>query len=204
MFKDRTFDPKAAHRRRVARAVLQPLLSITAFVLLYYFLPLDRAFDAGTILLLAAGMAAFVGILAGQIVGIMRAEHPRLRAVAAIATSIPLFLMLFATAYFLLGRAETGAFTETLSRTDSLYFTVTVFSTVGFGDIAPKVAEARVLVMFQMIGDLVVIGVLGRVIITAVSRGLQRRELEAPAGEVPAQPKSSNAGDVGPAPSQAR
>jgi hypothetical protein len=172
-------------------------MSITLLVLLYYNLPLDRAFDAGTILLLILGLLAFAAILMYQILQIVRSDHPRLRAIAALATSVPLFLLLFATAYYLMARAATDAFTETLSRTDALYFSVTVFSTVGFGDIAPRLGEARVLVMFQMIGDLVIIGVLGRVIIGAVTRGLQRKESESGQSGVPAQPMSSEAGDVG-------
>src|SRR4030095_7505227 len=50
-------------------------------------------------------------------------------------------------------------FTEPLNRTDALYFTITVFSTVGFGDIAPLATAARVTTMVQMLGDLVVVGV---------------------------------------------
>ena len=36
--------------------------------------------------------------------------------------------------------------------------TVTVFSTVGFGDISPKSEAARVVLMGQMLGDLAVLG----------------------------------------------
>jgi voltage-gated potassium channel len=47
---------------------------------------------------------------------------------------------------------------ETLTRTDSVYFTVTIFATVGFGDISASSEAARVLVTFQMILDLIVLG----------------------------------------------
>jgi hypothetical protein len=166
-------------------------------LVLYYSLPLDRAFNASTIALLVLGLSAFAGLITAQVFQIVRSTHPRLRAMTALATSIPLFLVLFASAYYVLAHADSGAFNESLSRTDSLYFTVTVFTTVGFGDIVPKLAEARVLVTLQMIGDLIVIGVIGRVVIGAVGQGLQRRASETAAPVVPAQQTSSDAGDVG-------
>jgi uncharacterized membrane protein YtjA (UPF0391 family) len=57
---------------------------------------------------------------------------------------------------------------HTLTRTDSLYFTVTVFATVGFGDIVGTSQAARVLVMVQMILNLVFIGVVVRLFLGAV------------------------------------
>ena len=42
-----------------------------------------------------------------------------------------------------------GNFSEPLTRTDALYFTVTVFSTVGFGDITAKTEAARLVVTGQ-------------------------------------------------------
>jgi hypothetical protein len=88
---------------------------------------------------------------------------------------VPLFLLLFASTYFLMERASAAAFTQPLTRTDALYFTVTIFSTVGFGDIAPKSEAARVVLIVQMIGDLAVLGAGIRVLLGAVQRGRQQR-----------------------------
>jgi voltage-gated potassium channel len=52
---------------------------------------------------------------------------------------------------------------------------VTVFSTVGFGDIAPRSEPARVVLIVQMLGDLAVLGAGVRVLLGAVRRGRQRR-----------------------------
>ena len=70
-------------------------------------------------------------------------------------------------------------FSEHLSRTDALYFTVTVFSTVGFGDITAKTEAARLVVTGQMIADLVTIGLAVKVIVGAVKQGRQQQ----PAGD---------------------
>ena len=71
---------------------------------------------------------------------------------------IPLYLLLFASTYFLMERASAANFTQPLSRTDALYFSVTVFSTVGFGDIAAKSEAARVVLIVQMLADLALLG----------------------------------------------
>jgi hypothetical protein len=72
-------------------------------------------------------------------------------------------------------RASAANFTQPLTRTDALYFSVTVFTTVGFGDIAAKSETARVALIIQMLADLVLLGAGVRVLLGAVRRGQQRR-----------------------------
>jgi voltage-gated potassium channel Kch len=60
-----------------------------------------------------------------------------------------------------------------LTRTDSIYFTVTVFSTVGFGDISPASQVARLVVTAQMIFNLIVLGLGVRLIVGAVQQARQ-------------------------------
>ena len=60
-------------------------------------------------------------------------------------------------------------------RDDSLYFTVTVFSTVGFGDITATSQATRVLAILHMLADLVLVGLIVRVLLRAVQVG-QRRQ----------------------------
>jgi hypothetical protein len=62
-----------------------------------------------------------------------------------------------------------------MTRTNALYFTVTVFATVGFGDITAKTEAARLVVTGQMLIDLIILGLGARVIVGAVTRGRQRR-----------------------------
>ena len=88
---------------------------------------------------------------------------------------IPRYLLLFASTYFLMERASAANFTQPLTRTDALYFSVTVFTTVGFGDIAAKSETARVVLIVQMLADLAVLGAGARVLLGAVNRGRQRR-----------------------------
>lgn len=89
--------------------------------------------------------------------------------------AVPLLLVVFAGACILMERAHPGSFSESLNHTDALYFTVTVFATVGFGDITPVTGAARVLTTVQMLVDLAAVGVIAKVIFGAVQTGLRRK-----------------------------
>jgi voltage-gated potassium channel len=168
--------PAARRRRLVFRGVLRSVLSSTVLVVLYYELPLDRPMDADTAVRILIGLLAFTAIMAWQIRAITGSPYPGVKAVEALALIVPLYLLLFASTYYLMQRASAANFSQLLTRTDALYFTVTVFSTVGFGDITPKSEAARVVLIVQMLGDLALLGAGARVLLGAVQRGLQRRQ----------------------------
>ncbi|WP_078909442.1 ion channel [Streptomyces virginiae] len=92
----------------------------------------------------------------------------------------PLFVLLYATACFLPENSTPGSFSEPLSRTDGLYFAMTVFSTVGFGDITARSEPARLLTTGQITLNL--LGVGARLLANAVERGRQRRDQPAGPG----------------------
>ena len=164
---------------RVFVTLLEALGSTAALVAVYYLLPLDRSSIGVVIGILAIGLLALVGLVVFQVRAIMRAAYPALRAVGALTTSVPLFLLLFAGTYFVMGTISAGTFSQPLTRTDALYFTVTVFSTVGFGDITAVTEGARVLVTGQMIAGIVILGLGVRIIVDAVKRGQQGRPMQA-------------------------
>ena len=76
------------------------------------------------------------------------------------------------------------AFSEPLNRTAALYFAVTLFSTVGLGDIAPVSQAARAVVTIQMVADLIVIAVVVRLIFGAArgSAGARARTVSSEPG----------------------
>jgi voltage-gated potassium channel len=151
-------------------------------VTVYYLAPLTGVIDSDAILRLGVGLLIYLGVLVWQIRAIVSSAHPALRATEAVATALPLLLALFASAYLLMANNQASAFSEPLNRTGSLYFTMTVFSTVGFGDIVPKTDAARIATMLQMLVDLAVIGIVGRLLIRAVQVGQQRRSTGRSAG----------------------
>ena len=170
-------------RRLLAAALLRALLTAIVLVALYYLLPVDDEWRLSTALRMVAGIAVFVGVLIWQIRKVLTSRYPGIRAIEALAMTLPLFLLLFATVYFLMSVHGPGTFSqEHLSRTDALYFTVTIFATVGFGDISPASQGARLVVMSQMLLDLVILGVGINAFVSAARAGRKRQAATEEAG----------------------
>jgi hypothetical protein len=150
-------------------SVLRTML-VTALVLLAYAVaPWDRLED-GSAVRFFLGWLVLLGVaLWWELRSVARSPHPWLRAAQAVVLVLLLLVVPFATAYAYASAEDPGNFTQPLTRIDAMYFTVTVFATVGFGDIAPVTEGARVLVTVQMVIDLVLIGVIIKVL-TGVAR----------------------------------
>jgi len=166
--------------RQIGWAVLRPLVATAAVLAVYYWLPLDRYSPGVAITVLVIGLVLLIALIAWQVRRIIADPYPRLRAVEALATTGSLFLILFASSYFVMARLAPHSFGTPLTRTDALYFTVTVFSTVGFGDITAKTETARLVVTGQMIVDLFFVGFGLRIVVGAIGRGLQQRQPQDP------------------------
>ena len=159
---------------KIVKSLLRALGSTIVLVAVYYLLPLDHSARWAAVSMLIVGLVVLVGLITFQVRTIIASPFPALRALEALATSIPLFLLLFASTYVVLGAISASNFTQTMTHTNALYFTVTVFATVGFGDITPKTEAARLIVTGQMVTDLIILGLGARVILGAVQRGRQR------------------------------
>lgn len=160
-------------RRRVMIVVglLRAGATSALLVLLYYVVPLDRESVSHLTLVLTIGLAAFAATAYWEVRAIVRSRYPGIRAIQALAMLVPFFLLLFASTYFMLSFQMPTTFNESLGRTDSLYFTVTTFATVGFGDIVPRTDAVRLLVTVQILLDLVILGLGIRVILGAIKKG---------------------------------
>jgi len=140
-------DLTPARRRRLeavllARSVIVGVLLVAA----YYLLPLDKPEDFG-VALLVGGLILVAAVVAWQVRAIQNSPFPRLRGFQTLISGIPLLLVVFAAVYYLTGQAQADSFTQPMDKIDAMYFTVTVFSTVGFGDITAKTDLARTLVL---------------------------------------------------------
>jgi voltage-gated potassium channel len=165
--------PSARRRRRTLLGVLRSLATTVVLVVLYYVLPLDHVTNVPVTL--AVGLVVLAVATALQLQMIARSAFPAVRAIEALATTVPLFLLLFASVYVVMAEASPENFSaHTLTRTDALYFTVTVFSTVGFGDITAASQSARLVVTVQMLLDLAALGLVVRAFVSAVQLARQQ------------------------------
>ena len=118
---------------------------------IYYLLPLDHSATWAAVTMLVIGLVVLIGLVAFQVRSISTSPFPGVRALEGLATSVPLFLLLFAAAYLVMASISASNFSQPMTHTDALYFTVTVFTTVGFSDITAKTEAARLVVTGQMI-----------------------------------------------------
>ena len=164
--------------RKVVLTLLRVLGANVAILATYYLLPLDRP-RLGERLRCSA--SAFPGLSYSSSFRCAESSGPSIRCSErspALATSAPLFLLLFAGTYYVLGGLSASNFSESMTRTDALYFTVTVFATVGFGDITATSQGARALVTGQMVAGIVIVGIGARIIVDAIKYGRQQQPVQ--------------------------
>jgi voltage-gated potassium channel len=175
-------------RRVFVAAMLRAAAAGAVVLLAYFLLPLDHLADVSVFVLLPVALLGFGGVIALEVRAILRATYPALRAIEALVRDVALFLVLFASTYFVMGSAHPEWFNEKLSRLDAMYFAVTVFATVGFGDITGTSPQARAAVTIQMAADLVVVGFGLRIITGAIQERRRRSGTAAPAFGGPGNP----------------
>jgi hypothetical protein len=167
--------PPEAGRRRAVRSLLRSLCVSTGLVVGYFVLPLTNLRGRAAVTL-GVGLAIIVVLLVWEVRQIMWSPVPQLRAIQALGLIASLFFVAFSTTYFLMSSEQSDMFSEPLSRLDAAYFVVTVFATVGFGDIVARTETARAVVLVQMIADLVILGVVVRLLLRAVQVARARQE----------------------------
>ncbi|MFC9439055.1 potassium channel family protein [Nocardia sp. NPDC057030] len=173
--------------RNARRGVLLAVAAVIAVWISYFLLPFTRIGDIRTLLLLVAGAVAIGAIFLWQIRGVLRAEYPVARALEAAVAIFGCYIIGCGTVYYLLSVGDPAGFSEPLTKLDALYFSVTVFATVGFGDIVAMSQTARAVVLAQMIGNLILIGLALRLLTASV----QWRRAQLRAGR-PSRPTESD------------
>lgn len=181
----------AGFARAAVWTAVRLTITVTVLLLAYLLLPTKGQTGSSDVPWVILSLVVYAAVATWQIPAIMRSRWPLLRAIEALAIIIALFLLLFARLYLSNSLGDPGAFSLPLNHVRALYFTITVFATVGFGDITPQTDGLRILVSVQMLLNLVVLGLLLRLITGAVQRSRARRTREqgsdgAPSGPEPA------------------
>ncbi len=165
---------RAAHARRLRRRVevFVQIGGLATLVLLVYFLvPLDGEYAE-----VIAGAVVIVAILALLPWAVRRARHvltseqPVLVAAQSLAIGLTLLIVSFSSIYFVLGSEHEGQIDGIRTKIDALYFTITILSTVGFGDVTATGQGARALVAVHMILNLVFLAVAIRLLSSALEQ----------------------------------
>jgi voltage-gated potassium channel len=154
-------------RHHYAIAGLRALGEAALLVFVYFVIPIDHHERSFVFLRITVGLSLFIAVLTYEVRAIVKSPRPMLRAGVAMALVLPLFVLVFAWTYLTMSLSTPLAFSQRLTRVSALYFTVTVFSTVGFGDIVARTDAARLAVTAQMILDLAVVAVVVRLILGA-------------------------------------
>lgn len=152
--------PRSIARELTAFAVRTSLM-IVLLTACYFVLPSDGLMaDHESGLRTGGSILALLGfalVLRQQI----RAFRHRLSIwgrAEALLTVLYLLILVFAITYDRMAMANSDQFVGIATRSDALYFTVTVVSTVGFGDIHAAGAAARSVVTVQMLINVFYVG----------------------------------------------
>lgn len=136
-------------------------LMIVLLTACYYVLPDDGPFEDLQAGLRAVwsllALAGFALVLRIQVRSIRRRPSVWGRA-EALLTVLYLLILVFAITYDRMAGHNGDQFAGISNRTDALYFTVTVISTVGFGDIHAVSTVARGIVTVQMLVNVFFVG----------------------------------------------
>jgi hypothetical protein len=147
----------------VISTLARTIITVGLLSLVYALVPLDPTANFDTAIRLVV-VLLILGIgFAWQVHAIRSASYPDLCASEAVITGISAFVILFAFLYLSMDTSSPSNFSQPLNRVSAIYFTVTVLSTVGFGDITATSDAARLVVTLQMLLDLALIAIVVRV-----------------------------------------
>lgn len=160
-------------------SVMRLMLLILVILVLINLLPEEkdiRALGIGLSLLVLGSLYGWFVFTAVK--RVRRSRFPVIRAAEGMASTVFVFLAVFATIYTFIDSDSNLSFSEDLTPFTALYFAMTVLATVGFGDITPISTVARSFAMVQMALDIVLIGVTVKVFSGAVNKKRQVKNPE--------------------------
>ena len=150
-----------------SRRMIGGSVAVVGFVVLllaaYFTLPageFDVVNTSVAILLVLAAVGLLVGAYLWRLQDVESAVMPMMRALATLVVFLVTLVVVFAYMYLSLETRSPGQLPGLETHLDSLYFTVTMLTTVGYGDIAPTGQAARAMATSQMVFNVVFIGYL--------------------------------------------
>ena len=165
---------KRAGTYEIVRVTITVIVLVAGLLAIFGSIPpqtLARESPVQAVSTLGIDIVVLVSLIVVVIVWQQRRIVRTHRALGALIEAIALIFVLFigvmARLYHVLSVNFPDAFNRPLDFFDSMYFSMTIFSTVGFGDIYPQSHVAQSLVILQMVLDLVLLGVVVRILVEA-------------------------------------
>jgi hypothetical protein len=154
------------------------LASTTLFLVLlttaYYVVPLrfdwTDSWTLGRLLVSLLALALLGVLFRYEIARSNRVLPLPLRRIQWLLTALYTLVLLFALVYAATAAWSPSQFDGIQNRTDALYFSVTVVSTVGFGDIHATGTVGRLLTTLHMVFNLIYLGTALRLLTSDVAR----------------------------------
>ena len=165
----------AGSPRSTLRKAMLTVLTVVVPIVSFFVLPLDREFGELIAALLVIGAAAsLIPISIRQAQRVLTSPDPLFDAMRCIVSALVFLVVAFSSAYFVLAANYEDQISGLHTKLDAIYFTITILSTVGFGDISATGQTARAIVSGQMVINFAVLAVSLRVITWALKeRGPQ-------------------------------
>jgi len=170
---------KSELRREIFRSTIFIVAFFVVSLAIFFTLPYDGlSNNRQAVLRLVLGLSLLLIVIVVLIRRILSAPLPQLKTLEALVVLLVQFICLFAGTYLLISHLDAGAFTEPLTHSSALYFTIVTFGTVGFGDITPHSDLARLLVSAQIIIDFVFIAAIIRALVAVAQASLQKSDFK--------------------------
>jgi hypothetical protein len=150
--------------------LLVPVLVDAGLLALYLVAPLDHPLSLGGLFVLLAVVLLLLVLVRWEVRAMLAAPHPRRRALGILISSFPMLILPFAGVYVWLANRDPAHFSQPMTHISGLYFAMTVFTTTGFGDIAPGTEAAQLMVLTQMLADVLYVGLFARLLVAAARR----------------------------------
>lgn len=166
--------------KRGAPVLALALLSVAGMLAIYWFMPVPSNEDSPILVFLGITVLGIIYLIAG--IGAMflisRSKNPLRTGIVLLAVMLTAVVVIFALTYVSLSASNPENFNVPLDKVSSLYFTMTILSTTGFGDIHAQTHAGMIAVMMQMVLGLTFITVMARVLVASTKVATKKRAQE--------------------------
>ena len=134
-------------------ALIGSVAIVAGIIWFYMVLPVPEAEDSPWQIVLGIGVVSLIYLSAGvwAMLRINRSRHPLSIGILALSVMVTAMIVTFAMVYVTMSSGNPSNFNVPLEKISALYFTMTILSTTGFGDITASSDAAMIAVMAQMV-----------------------------------------------------